>query len=148
MYLCIYGHLGSCSSSMADPPLNPHAIQIYPYFPSQWRHNGRKSVSNHQPHNCVLNCLFRRRSKKITRNAENVSIWWRHHDSWKHILQCLPLVGRGISLAILWRHLGKKSSKSPKGKYIKKCVSLHLALCQLMPYYRLRLGHSGHSDGK
>ena len=66
----------------------------------QWRHNGRDGVSNHQPHECLLNCLFRRRSKKTSKlrvtglcegnlsmtgefpaqkasNAENVSIWWR-----------------------------------------------------------------------
>ena len=30
----------------------------------QWRHNGRDSVSNHQLHDCLLNRLFRRRSKK------------------------------------------------------------------------------------
>ena len=59
-------------------------------------------VSNHQPHSCLLNCSFRRKSKKtsklrvtglcagnspgtgefptqMARNAENVSIWWRHH---------------------------------------------------------------------
>ena len=69
----------------------------------QWRHNGRGSVSNHQPHDCLLNRLFRRRSKKTPKlrvtsicagnspetgefpaqmasNAENVSIWWRHHE--------------------------------------------------------------------
>ena len=68
----------------------------------QWRHNGRDSVSNHQPHNCLLNRLFRRRSKKTSKvrvtglcvgnspgtgefpaqmasNAVNVSISWRHH---------------------------------------------------------------------
>ena len=68
----------------------------------QWRNNGHDSVSNHQPHDCLLNRLFRRRSKKISKlrvtglcagnspetgefpaqmasNAENVSIWWRHH---------------------------------------------------------------------
>ena len=68
----------------------------------QWRHNRRDSVSNHQPHHCLLNGLFRRRSKKISKlrvtglcagnspgtgefpaqmasNAENVSIWWRHN---------------------------------------------------------------------
>ena len=68
-----------------------------------WRHNGRDCVSNHQPHDCLLNRLFRRRSKKTSKlsvtglcvgnspgtgefpvqmasNAENVSIWWRHHD--------------------------------------------------------------------
>ena len=70
--------------------------------PLQWRHNGRDGVSNHQPHDCLLNRLFRRRSKKTSKlrvaglcagnspvvgefpahmasNAENVSIWWRHH---------------------------------------------------------------------
>ena len=68
----------------------------------RWRHNGRDSISNHQPHDCLLNRLFRRRSKKPSKlrvsglcagnspgtgefpaqmasNAENVSIWWRHH---------------------------------------------------------------------
>ena len=67
-----------------------------------WRHNGRDGVSNHQPHDCLLNRLFRHRSKKISKlrvtglcagnspgtgefpaqmasNAENVSIW-RHHE--------------------------------------------------------------------
>ena len=67
-----------------------------------WRHNGHDCVSNHQPCDCLLNRLFRHRSKKTSRprvtglcaenspvtgefpaqmvsNAENVSIWWRHH---------------------------------------------------------------------
>ena len=29
----------------------------------QWRYNGHDSVSNHQPHNCLLNHLFRRRQR-------------------------------------------------------------------------------------
>ena len=29
----------------------------------RWRHNGRDCVSNHQPHDCLLNRLFGRRSK-------------------------------------------------------------------------------------
>ena len=33
----------------------------------EWRHNGRDGVSNHQPHHCLLNRLFRRRSKKISK---------------------------------------------------------------------------------
>ena len=33
----------------------------------QWRHNGSDSVSNHHPHDCLLNRLFRRRSKKTTK---------------------------------------------------------------------------------
>ena len=35
----------------------------------EWRHNGRNSVSNHQPHDCLLNHLFRRRSKKASKLA-------------------------------------------------------------------------------
>ena len=80
----------------------------------RWRHNGRDSVANHQLHDCLLNRLFRRRSKKTSKlrvtglcagnspgtgefpvqmanNAENVSIWWRHHvnkniNHWVHWL--------------------------------------------------------------
>ena len=33
----------------------------------QWRHNEHDSVSNHQPHGCLLNQLFRRRSKKTSK---------------------------------------------------------------------------------
>ena len=33
----------------------------------QWRHNERDSVSNHQPHDCLLNRLFGRRSKKTSK---------------------------------------------------------------------------------
>ena len=32
-----------------------------------WRHNGNDSVSNHQPYDCLLNRLFRRRSKKTSK---------------------------------------------------------------------------------
>ena len=33
----------------------------------QWRHNGHDGISNHQPHHCLLNRLFRRRSKKTSK---------------------------------------------------------------------------------
>ena len=59
-------------------------------------------VSNHQPHDCLLNRLFMHTAKKTSKlrvtglcarnslvtgeflaqmssNAENISIWWRHH---------------------------------------------------------------------
>ena len=67
-----------------------------------WRHNDHDGVLNHQPHGCLLNLLFQRRSKKNIKvprhwplcgeftvagefpaqrdsNVENASIWWRHH---------------------------------------------------------------------
>ena len=69
----------------------------------QGRHSDGDGVSNHQPCDCLLNRLFGRRSKKTSKlrvtglcagdspvtvefptqrdgNAENVFIWWRHHD--------------------------------------------------------------------
>ena len=44
-------------------------IDFYPYTRDtlQWRHNGRGSVSSHQPRDCLLNRLFRRRSKKTSK---------------------------------------------------------------------------------
>ena len=33
----------------------------------QWRHNDHDSVSNHQPHGCLFNRLFRRRSKETSK---------------------------------------------------------------------------------
>ena len=73
-----------------------------PKITLQWRHNEHDSVSNHQPHDCLLNRLFGRKSKKTSKlrvtglcagnspgtgefpaqrasNAENISLWWRHH---------------------------------------------------------------------
>ena len=79
----------------------------------KWRQNGRNGVSNHQPHDCLINRLFRRRSQKTSKfrvtglcvgnspvtgefstqmasNAENVSISWRHHEH--HILHSTTIV--------------------------------------------------------
>ena len=75
---------------------------LYPY--TLQCHNERNGVSNYQPHDCLLNRLCRRRSKKTSKlcvtglcagnspvtgefptqmasNAENVSIWWHHHEA-------------------------------------------------------------------
>ena len=83
----------------------------------QWCHNGLDGVSNHQPYPCLLSRLFGRRSKKTSKlrvtglcegnspgtgefpaqmasNAENVSIWWRHHYA---VLQSFNVAQRGTS---------------------------------------------------
>ena len=86
-----------------------------------WRHNGRETVSNHQPHDYLLNRLFRRRSKMTWKlrvtglcagnspvtgefpaqrasNAENVSIWWRHQAA----RTCRRKVVRNSDLVSTW----------------------------------------------
>ena len=75
----------------------------------QWRHDERHGVSNHRPPDCLLDCLFRRRSKKTSKlrvtglcegkslvigefpsqmasNAEKASIWRRLHEP--ELAQC------------------------------------------------------------
>ena len=94
-----------------------------------WRHKDHYGVSNHQPHGCLLNRLFRRRSKETSKlrvtglcegnspgtgefpaqrasNAENVSIWWRHHDSQRD-KTCLVII------SVTKAPLGAHASNSP-----------------------------------
>ena len=44
----------------------------------RWRHNEHDGVSNHQPHGCLLNRLFRRRSKKTSKLLVTGLVWWIH----------------------------------------------------------------------
>ena len=42
-------------------------IRVHPVKSLHWRHNDHDCVSNHQPYGCLLNRLFRRRSKKTSK---------------------------------------------------------------------------------
>ena len=124
------------------------AVNIYIHY------NGRDSVSNHQPHDGLLNLLFRRRSKKTSKfrvtgqcagnslltgefpaqmasNAENVSIWWRHHGiygshsstsikkligwtNWIYAFISMRYI-RMLQQQYLWRHNGLRT-KVPLAK--------------------------------
>ena len=100
------------NSYVSVVPLITQWSQWHYMLALRWRHNERGCVSNHQPHDCLLNRLFRHRSKKTSKlratglcagnssgtgefpaqmasNAEDVSIWWRHHGwilVWYHVL--------------------------------------------------------------
>ena len=50
-------------------------------LPLQWRHNSRDGVSNHQPHDCLLNRLFRRRYKKTSKHRWPLC-WQFTGDRW------------------------------------------------------------------
>ena len=39
----------------------------------QWRHNGHGGIPNHQRPDCLLNCLFRLRSKKTERDPDTMT---------------------------------------------------------------------------
>ena len=95
--------LDNNGSMLSGNIMGSHQQHKQTTLPLQWRHNGRDDVSNHQRHDCLLNRLFRHRSKKMSKlrvsgfwagnstvngdfpaqrasKAENVSIWWRHRD--------------------------------------------------------------------
>ena len=108
---------------------------IYVEHPLQWRHNESDGVSNHQPHDCLFNSLFRRRSKKISKlhvtgccdgnspvtsefpaqrasYAENVSIWWHHHDIEHHRKTCSQ--SQGLNTNTCWFFLFRWYTTFPK----------------------------------
>ena len=87
---------------MLVPGMHVYTATCGEYLPLQWRHNELDGVSDHQSHDCLLDRLFRRRPKKISKlrvtglcvgnspltgefpaqrasNTEHVSIWWHHH---------------------------------------------------------------------
>ena len=89
--------------TLAEPQI--YVLDVSVRLGQHWRHNGRNCVSNHQPHDFLVNHLFRRRPKKTSKlrvtglcagnspvtgefpaqmasNVENVFICWRHHDLW------------------------------------------------------------------
>ena len=55
------------SHSRNDSPPPNHSFQGKSFEALHWRHNDHDGVSNHQPHGCLLNRLFRRRSKKTSK---------------------------------------------------------------------------------
>ena len=96
---CVYFYLSEVWKEFSC-----HDVIISDYIEAalRWRRNEHDGISNHQPLDCLVNCLFRRKSKKTSKlrvtsfcvrnslvtgefpaqrasNAENVSIWWRHH---------------------------------------------------------------------
>ena len=67
--LCVYRERKFCSMGLnINCKRYQHQVSFLQYFiTSRWRHNGRDSVFKHQPHDCLLNRLFRRRSKKTSK---------------------------------------------------------------------------------
>ena len=117
----------------------------------RWRHNDRDGVSNHQPYDYLLNRLFRHRSKKTSKlhvtglcarnspvtgefpaqkasNAENVSIWWRHHAC--HPTPLIQLIQHRRVLSATW--LGMRFPVTRDGytrTTIRKNTFISMTIC-------------------
>ena len=118
-----------CRDAMATMSLTGS----WPYvMPLRWRHNEHDGVLNHQPYHCLLNRLFRRRSKKTSKlrviglcagnstmtgefpaqmasNAENVSILWSHYVGLAMDVDCSCVMGHQQNL---WKNEARPSIKN------------------------------------
>ena len=118
-------------------------------FTLQWRHNEHDGVSNHQPPDCLLNHLFRCRSKKTstlrvtglcaenspvtsefpaqrTSNAENVSILMTS-SWWELVVNCVSIErieGRSTQLAMCKRDDAVRLTPEPFGASVIWLVSI------------------------
>ena len=57
---------------------NSNSTVSFGSYSLQWSHNGRDGASNHQPHDCLLKRLFRRKSKKTSKPASLAFVWEIH----------------------------------------------------------------------
>ena len=119
----------------------------------QWRHNERDGVSNHQSLDCLINRFCRRKSKKTSRlrvtglcegnpqvnsefpaqrasNAENVSIWWRHHVLWWGVstICCISILSNDKILQHTYM-LPQNSSARQELSYIESICKLWYVTC-------------------
>ena len=110
----LHSHITRCSEQPITRLYHTKTMRwqdkCWSFYTLDWHHNERDVISNHQPHDCLLNRLFRHKSKKTSKlcvtglckgnspvtgefpaqsasNAENLSIWWHHHES---PISCLP----------------------------------------------------------
>ena len=127
---------------------------------SQWRHNERDSVSNHRCLDCLLNHLFRGRSKKTPKlratglcdgnapvtsqrasNAEDVSIWWRHNGMMSPILAYSTQAVGAIDfyksswwLQMPWHQVGVSYCHHHDDKAHSICLHLYLSSLAILAY--------------
>ena len=61
---------------------SPSMLKTWGFHPKislHWRHNEPDGVSNHQPRDCLLNCLFRYRSRKTSKRVTGLCV---ENSSW------------------------------------------------------------------
>ena len=112
----------------------------------QWRHNERDGVSNHQPHDCLLNLLFRRRSKKtsklrVTGLCAGNSLVNSPHKR-PIMRKMFPFDDVIMSMCLLAVHWGTTDSTSDKLSRDNKVLWIVFKLTQSSGYFKVYLHYS------
>ena len=138
-------------------------VSCNPFITLLWRHYGCDGVSNRQPRDYLLNHPFERRSKKesmlhvtglcagkspvtgefsaqMPSNAENVSIWWRHHEIFLDSFYDIGPISR-LAISQLppcqWTNPGEYGWNGPIPKY-HTVWSLYRIHCMYFMYINLK----------
>ena len=136
-------HVNKGTLGLPTVSVSAHSVSL------RWRHNEHDGVSHLQPYDCLLNRLFRRRSKKIPKlrvtglcagnspvtgefpaqkasNAENVFIWWRHHGRCLGHSSLVPLIPQ---LRLRWTNPYPPHNQFSKVSGYKTLLSLPSVCC-------------------
>ena len=110
-----YSYIRTRVTSLFTKPFDNIKVVSWVFSPLRWRHNGHNSVSNHQPYNCLLNCLFRHRSNKTLNRVSShepsqnsLTFPWHfpdhfvvfpdHETYYRHFITALTLI-----LQVIWQ---------------------------------------------
>ena len=141
----------------------------------QWRHNGRDSISDHQPHDCLPKRLLRRRSKKASKlrvtglcagnslvTGEFPAQRWKmfpfgdvimkvnriHVRMTQHHQGFRGLAGVSIGIQIHWKRYDMMSEygKNDIKKWKPHLISTRTLLSILQIYHNVQQPRENHSD--
>ena len=71
----VYMRKRTRSSSVYILVVGTQQRNVYSLIALEWRHNEHDGGWNHQPHDCLLNRLFRRKSKKTSKPCVTGFLW-------------------------------------------------------------------------
>ena len=121
-------------------------VQVY-ISTLRWRHYGRDGVSNHQPHDCLLNRLFRRRSKKTSKlrvtghlmTSSDIGRKLPCHESTSAWRGLLPWACTGLHFQSIWsawalQVVGLLLVVLVVFRAIDKPTFFYLNVCLLLPW--------------
>ena len=117
-----------CFTKPQQPITSYHTLKSF-----RWRHNGRGGVSNHQPHDCLLNRLYRRTSTRHQSCASLAFVWgirrWPH--KWPVTWKMFPFED---AIMVRWRpvQLMFNTMRHAVHSEVGRFGISHLVLCLCM----------------
>ena len=87
-------------------------LKCSPVFTLQWRHNEHYGVSNRQPHDCILNRLFKAQIKEIIKAPHHWQVTGEFPNKWPVTRKILPFDDVIIEFSLVGQR--KQISRTPR----------------------------------